>query len=398
MGHFTLVEGFLVILIIALTATVIVRRFDLPIILGYVLVGTLVGPNTLNWLSNTVVVREFAELGVTFLMFTIGLEFSLPKLLALRRPAFVLGGLQLLLSISITALIGRFLLNISVDAAIVIGAIIAMSSTAIVVKQLLQQQELHSKHGRNTIGILLFQDIAVIPILIFISSLGHGVQQSVWLMLLMAVLKGVLAIVIIFSAGRWLLKPLFKMISATKVIELFTLCVLFTAVGSAWLTNALGLSYALGAFLSGIMLAECEFKTQINTEIRPFRDLLLALFFISVGMLVDVKLWPGTWQWILLVVLGLMVGKGLLITLLCRFFGQTSATAVRTGVTLAQGSEFGFAILAIARSHHIFPVAWGQSILAALLISFLISPVLIRFSKELCKINFYNWALKKMRA
>ena len=171
------------------------------------------------------------------------------------------------------------------------------------------------------------------------------------------------------------------MVSATKVVELFTLCVLFTAVGSAWLTNVMGLSYALGAFLAGIMLAECEFKTQINAEIRPFRDLLLALFFISVGMLVNVKLWPNTWHWILLMVLGLVIGKGLLTTLLCKLFRENTTTAIRTGVALAQGSEFGFAILAIARTHRLFPAAWGQPILAALLISFLISPVMIRYSK-----------------
>lgn len=261
--NFNIVESFLVILLLALAVTVVFRYVQIPIVLGYVLVGVVVGPHVLSWLPNTKIVKDFAEFGVVLLMFTVGLNFSLPKLFSLRHAVFILGGLQVLFSIIITAIIG-ILLGMSVIASVVVGSVVAMSSTAIVIKQLSDQLELNTQHGANAIGILLFQDLAVTPILVFIASMTATSAHPFWITLLWSFVKGILAILIILGLGRWILKPLFRLIAATRTIELFTLSVLFVAVGAAWLTNTLGLSYALGSFLAGIMLAECEYRHQIK--------------------------------------------------------------------------------------------------------------------------------------
>jgi CPA2 family monovalent cation:H+ antiporter-2 len=377
-----ILEIILCVLLFALLVTSIFRKLRLSIILGYLIAGALVGPNGLGFAHNSHYVKDLAEFGIVFLMFTVGLEFSLPQLFALRYPVFVIGGLQVVLTTIITAAMGIFL-GMTHLSAIVVGTIVAMSSTAIVIKQLHDQGELHSPHGLNAVSILLFQDLAVIPIIILIAGLGQNQQHSLGAILFYALLKGTLAILLIFLMGRWLLKPLFRIISRTRTIELFTLTVLLVTLTSAWLTNLFGLSYALGAFLAGLMLAETEFRHQIEVEIRPFRDILLGLFFMSIGMLADVSTWYQTWQWILLLVIALVIGKALLIAVITRLSGYNTTVAARTGLILAQGSEFGFAILSLALSHRILPPDYGQVVLAALLISIALSPLLIRFNKKI---------------
>lgn len=375
-------EIILCVFFISLSVTLIFRKLRLSIILGYLLVGALVGPNAIGLMHNSGYAKHLAEFGIVFLMFTVGLEFSLPKLFSLRYPVFVIGTLQVLLTILITTLCGIFL-GMSKLAAVTVGSIVAMSSTAIVVKQLSDQLELQSRHGLNAIGILLFQDLAVIPLIILIAGLAQGGEKNLASLLLWALVKGSVAIVLIFFAGRWLLKPLFHQISKTRDIELFTLTVLLVTLTGAWLTNLFGLSYALGAFLAGLMLAETEFRHQIEVEIRPFRDILLGLFFITIGMLADVRSWYNTWVWILLLLIALVIGKMLLITVITRLSGNDLPTATRTGIVLAQGGEFGFALLTLALNKSILPADYGQVVLAALLISIAISPILIRFNKQI---------------
>jgi len=383
-----ILEIILCVLIFALLVTSIFRKLRLSIILGYLLAGALVGPNGLALAHNSHYVQDLAEFGIVFLMFTVGLEFSLPQLFALRYPVFVIGTLQVVLTLFITTIIGLFL-GMTKLSALTVGSIVAMSSTAIVVKQLNDQAELHSPHGLTAVGILLFQDLAVIPIIILIAGLATSGQHSLQSILILALLKGIFAILLIFFMGRWLLRPLFLIISKTRTVELFTLTVLLVTLTSAWLTNLFGLSYALGAFLAGLMLAETEFRHQIEVEIRPFRDILLGLFFMSVGMLADVSTWYQTWQWIALLVIALIIGKMTLITLISRLSGKDLPTAIRTGIVLAQGGEFGFAILTLALTHSILPSDYGQVVLAALLISIALSPILIRFNKQISTL-FYS--------
>ena len=377
-----ILEIILIVIFASLMVTVLFRQLRLSVILGYLLVGAMMGPHALGLVPDTPRLNELAEFGIVFLMFTVGLEFSAPKLISLKRPVFLIGSLQVVLNILITTLIGK-LLGMTILSALVVGSIAAMSSTAIVVKQLNDQLELHSPHGLNAVGILLFQDLAVIPIIILIAGLAKFGPEHLSHVMLWALLKGVFAILLIFIIGRWLLRPLFHLISQTRAIELFTLTVLLVTLTAAWLTHILGLSFALGAFLAGIMLAETEFRHQIEVEIRPFRDILLGLFFVTIGMLTDVTTWQNTWVWITLLVIALVIGKLLLIAIISYFTGNTASDSLRTGLVLAQGGEFGFAILTLALNQKILPQDYGQVILAALLISIVISPLLIRFNKKI---------------
>ncbi len=378
----SILEITLCILLISLIVTVLFRKLRLSIILGYLCAGALVGPHGLGLAHNSQYAKSLAEFGIVFLMFTIGLEFSLSKLFALRYAVFLIGGLQVFLTVLITTLAAIFF-GMPHLAALTVGSIVAMSSTAIVIKQLNDQNELFSKHGLNAVGILLFQDLAVIPIIILIGGIAQGERHAIITLLAWALLKGILAILVIFLIGRWLLRPLFRIIEKTHAIELFTMMVLLVTLASAWLTNLMGLSYALGAFLAGLMLAETEYRHEIANEIRPFRDILLALFFITIGMLVNIHLWSHTWAGILLLVGTLIIGKMLLITLICRLTGNSLLIATKTGILLAQGSEFGFAILTLALNNKILTDTQEQIVLAALLISIAISPMFIRYNQKI---------------
>lgn len=377
------VDVLLMVMLIALSAALSLRYLKVPVVVSFVLVGMLVGPHVLGWLQDSRSIRQLADFGVVLLMFTVGLEFSLEKLWSMRRTVFVLGGLQVFGCVVATGLLGYWLGMPSMSA-FIMGTVVAMSSTAIVIKQLVEQNEVNTLYGGNAVSILLFQDLAVIPILVFIAT-ATSPTEPLLVSLAWSFIKGLIAMTAILGIGRWLLQPLFLWISRTDVAELFTMIVLFVALGSAWLTHALNLSYALGAFLAGIMLAECELRPKIKAEIRPFRDLLLGLFFITIGMLVDLREWSQTWEWVILLTVGLMIGKSLYIVLLGKAFKMDSITAIRTGIVLAQGSEFGFAILSLSVAHNLMPAEWGQAALAALLISFLISPLLNRFNGQIAR-------------
>lgn len=375
------------VLLTALIITVSFRHYKLPTILGYFLVGALMGPHALGLIPDMEIIKQLAEFGIVFLMFTVGLEFSQPKLFALKRSVFVVGGLQVFFSILITTWVGMFI-GLTMLEALVIGGIVAMSSTALVTRQLQDQLELQSPHGMNTIGILLMQDLAVIPFIILIVGLSKNLQFTLPMIFLWAFIKGILAIMIITIIGRWLLRPLFRLIAQTQTTELFTMTVLLVTLALAWLTNSLGLSFALGAFLGGIMLSETEFRHQIEVEIRPFRDILLGLFFISIGMLVNINNWYATWIWIVLLLTAIIIGKLLLVTLISYLSGINYSASLRTGIVLAQGGEFGFAILALAVIHNILSTEYAQVVLAALAISMILSPVFIFYNKKIAEYLF----------
>lgn len=382
--QFGIIESILIIICFTLITTVICRSLRLPVIVGYLIVGSIVGPHALGWIQSTTQIKLFAEFGVALLMFTVGLEFSLSNLFNLKRSAFLVGAPQVILSIVATLIIG-WTLKIGSIPSFIIGSIIAMSSTALVLKHLTDLQELNTEYGLHTTGILLFQDLAVIPILVFVSTLTQTAQSTLLFIIVSSLIKGTLVILAIFIIGRWILKPVFHLISKTQQIELFTLTVLFVAFSSAWFTHHLGLSYALGAFIAGVMLSECEYKQQIKAEIRPFRDILLGLFFISVGMLVNIHTWSTAWPWILLIVFALTVGKSILIVTLTLITKNNKRTAIHSGLLLAQGGEFGFAILSIALTNQLIPNLWGQSILAGILLCFIISALIIAWHKSITK-------------
>ena len=368
----------ILILVAAAVAVVVLFLYlRLPSILGYLFIGVLMGPYGLAWIADTEHARAFAEFGVVFLLFTIGLEFSLPLLIRMKSSVLGLGASQVLLTTTITAVIALYL-GFAVESALVLGGVVAMSSTALVVRQLTDQVELHSRHGRNAVGILLFQDVMVIPFLILAARPLDTVDKMPFLAVATALGEGALALVIILALGRWVLRPLFRAVAGFRSSELFMLTALLVAMGSAWLTHQMGLSLALGAFVAGMMLGETEFRHQVEAEIRPFIDLLLGLFFITIGMLLNVGLLPELWPQILLLLMLLLVFKLILIGGLCRLAGWDNAVSLRTGLVLAHGGEFGFAILALALSGDILPVESSQVVLAALLVSMGLAPLLIR--------------------
>ncbi|WP_177418672.1 monovalent cation:proton antiporter-2 (CPA2) family protein [endosymbiont of Lamellibrachia barhami] len=374
----------LLLLAIAVITVTLFRRFHLPPILGYLIVGILVGPFGTGWVASTEDTRFLAEFGVVFLLFTIGLEFSLPQMIAMKSSVFGLGGSQVLATGGLATGIA-WLMGIELNAAIIIGAILALSSTAIVTKQLSEQLELNSEHGRLGVSILLFQDLAVIPLLVVIPILAGTGEQGMAMPLLSALLKAALVFVVIMAAGHWMLRPLFHEIARARSAELFTLTVLLVTLAAAWLTHEAGLSLALGAFLAGMMLGETEFRHQIEADIRPFQDVFLGLFFVTVGMRVDLLSLLPILHWVLLLAAALILVKGAIILGLVRATGNSVSPAFRTGVLLAQGGEFGFVLLDLSLESSLLPGPVGQILFASIIVSMTASPFLIRNNGRLAK-------------
>lgn len=381
--EYPILQSLLITLTLILIISVIFRYLHLPIIFGYLVVGTLTGPHMFGWITEIESAQILAGFGVVFLMFTVGLEFSLPKMIALRKEVFLLGGLQVGITITLTLLICA-LSKVSLVVGLIIAGSLTMSSTAIVAKQLTDQSEGYDRHGKNAIGILLFQDFAVIPLLILITSLANN-QPGMVGALLWAIVKGIIAIMAIIFIGQWLFKYIFHIIAATHLIELFTLAALLIVLSTAWLTYKLGLSFALGAFTAGMLLGTTSFRHQIAAEIRPFRDVLLGLFFITNGALLNTSTWHDTWPWITLLLIIILVGKSTLIGLLCYLFSRDKISSFRTGLVLAQGGEFSFAILVVAFHNNLISIHDGQIILSALLLSIAIAPILITHNGQIAR-------------
>lgn len=379
----TLFDTLIIVLTIAVVVVVLCKYLKIPPIIGYIGVGIISGPHIMAWLPNTQQIHTLAEFGIVFLMFTVGLEFSLSRMIAMRHFVFGLGSAQVILTMLITAVCGHWL-SLTWSQAITVGCIVSLSSTAMVSKQLDDLDQLNSQQGHRAISVLLFQDMAVIPFFILIASFGHA-TQSLSIPLLMALAKTIVTIVVILSLGRWVFQPLFKEIVSTHSEELFTLSVLLVTLVSAWITHRLDLSLAMGAFMAGMMLGETTFRHQIEATIKPFRDVLLGLFFISIGMLFDIFSIKETWPWVLMLFLAFSALKIIVITVLCRFAKTYWRVALRTGIILAQGSEFGFALLALAMYEKLFPPLYEQVILGALLLSLLSAPFLIQYNKALAK-------------
>lgn len=374
-------HSLLLLLAAAVFTVVACRRFKLPAMLGYLLVGLLIGPHALALVASTDAATHLAEYGVVFLMFTLGLEFSLVKLNAMRRIVFGLGAAQVVTVAALVMGVAK-ILGLGWPTGLALGGALAMSSTAMVSKLLTERNELNSPHGQNAIGILLFQDLAVVPLLIVLPVLG---QHSGGLLtaLGMAALKIVFVLVILLYVGQRLMRPWFNLVAKQHSSELFMLNLLLVSLGIAWLTEQAGLSLALGAFLAGMLIAETDFRYQVEDDIRPFRDLLLGLFFITVGMTLNFHVLLAQWWLVLLLVLILGPGKIALIAGLARLFGTTPGGSWRTGFALGQGGEFAFVILALAIQHQLVDGQLQQACIAGIVLSMLATPFLIQHSDKL---------------
>ena len=373
----------LVLLGAAVVVVVICRLVRLPPILGYLLVGIVVGPNALAWVPAEAETRHLAEFGIVFLMFSIGLEFSLPQLKAMRRVVFGLG----LVQVSITTLGGVVVLQLlgyGWPEGLALGGALAMSSTAIVSKMLAERMELATPHGRDVMGILLFQDLAVVAFLIVLPSLGRSGGELA-AALAAAAAKALVVLVLILFAGQKPMRAWFHLVARQRSSELFMLNLLLITLGLAALTELAGLSLALGAFLAGMLIAETEYRYQVEEDIKPFRDVLLGLFFITMGMSLDLSIVAANWGWVALLLVVPVVVKFVLIVLLSRLFGAAPATAWRTGFHLAQAGEFALVMLALMRQHDLVEPRLAQLILAAMVLSMLAAPLIIQFSEPVVR-------------
>ncbi|AKV10012.1 sodium:proton antiporter [Pseudomonas fluorescens NCIMB 11764] len=367
----------LIILASSLVVIALFQRLRLPPVLGYLCVGLMIGPTAFNWVNESEDLPDLAELGVVFLLFSLGLEFSLSKMLALRKVVFRLGSQQVLIT---AVLLGGLLMlfGMSATPAMLLGAGLSLSSTAIVSKELGSLGEIFSSHGQNAIAVLLFQDIVAVLLLTLVPVFAGNSDQAWYWALPVTLGKTVLLFVGLLMASRWLLPRLFHEVAAARSAELFVLLALVIVLLTAWLTHLLGLSPALGAFLAGMLLGESHYRHQIEADIRPFRDILLGVFFVSIGMLIDLQLFLSHGLLILGLTLGLLLIKGCVVALLVKWRGNDVETAWRSGLALAQGGEFCFALMAQMQQNKMMPADLGGLLLAATFCSMLLTPLLLR--------------------
>ncbi len=381
MEHSLFMIDTLIFLLSAIIIVPVFLRFKSSPILGYLFAGILIGPNAFGLVTDSEALHVLAEFGVVFLLFMIGLELSFSRLRTLGSRVFGLGSLQ----VGITGLlIGGVVwqLGLGLGAAAIIGPGLALSSTAFVLQLLTERGERATPFGLNTFAILLLQDFAVVPLLIFVTLLGSE-GASFAEAFGTALLKGGGAVLMVILFGRYLLSPLYRMISAMRSTELFVATTLLMILGTGWLMSLAGLSMELGALLAGLMLAETEYRHQIEADIKPFRGLLLGLFFITIGMAIDLGFILDEFAAIALIIIALMAGKTIITALLCRIIGLPAETAIRTGFALSQGGEFGFVLFGAALTLGLLPAHVAQILMAVITLSMVATPLMFMLGKKL---------------
>ncbi len=402
----TTLELVLLYLIAAVAGVVVCRLAKLPPMLGYLAVGVLIGPNAMALAKDSAGVRYLAEFGVVFLMFVIGLEFNLPKLKSMQRVVFGLGLSQVALTM-LAAVLGNVAMawgmaitghrwGLGWQSAVALGGALAMSSTAIVVKLMAERLELESEHGRRVMGVLLFQDLAVVPLLVVIPALGSSPQDMLGELAWAALKAGALLTVLLVGgqkAMRWWL----TIMARRKSEELFVLNLLLVTLGLAWLTEHAGLSLALGAFVAGMLIAETEYKHQVETDIRPFHDVLLGLFFITIGMKLDAEAVLANWPLVLAMTIGPVLFKFAIVAALAKAFGAATGVALRTGLYLAQAGEFGFVLLTLTTQEQLLPAHLQSPVLASMVLSMLATPFLIMYSNRIVmRLSSSDWLMQSV--
>jgi monovalent cation:H+ antiporter-2, CPA2 family len=362
-----------------------VRKLALPAILGYLAVGMLLGPHALALIVDNDTTRLLADIGVAFLVFTLGLEFSLPRLLAMRGEVLGVGGAQVLVTTAIVALAVAWLPGVAPTSAVVVGGAVAMSSTAIIIAQLTEQSENTRTHGRVAVAICLFQDLSFPLFLGLLSPLAAAGPGTPAPHVAEAIAIAAAALLLVLATGRWLLRPLFVLIAGVGSSELFSLAVLLAVLSSAWATQAAGLSLALGAFLAGMGLAETEFRHQIEATIRSYREVLLGVFFITLGMLLDVPLLLRNLPLVSAIVLGMAMLKTAVVAVAAKPVTGSWFKSLRTGVIVSQGGEFGFALLTLLLRRRLADPDVVQPLLAATALSMMVSPFVIRHNRQITR-------------
>lgn len=382
MEHSFLIQV-LLMLVIAIVAIAVLRRLGLPAILAYLLTGVVSGPSGFHWFTQHQM-QSVAELGVVLLMFTLGLEFSVPRLWAMRRTVFGLGSAQVVITTLLTMGVALFC-GLNWVEALVIGAAIALSSTAIVLKLLNEQGWLRRRHGELSVSVLLFQDLAVVPLLILLPLLANGGEPLIVADIAFALLKGILAFFLLMAFGKWALPRIFDEVARSRSNELFVLSTLVVALVTGAFTQWLGLSMALGAFMAGMLLGESQYRRQLEADIRPFRDLLMGLFFISIGMMLDFTLVMRFWWQILLILVAVVLGKALIIHGILRLVGEPFRISMSTAMSLAQVGEFSFVVLALAVNYQLLDNEISTMLVMVAVLSMSLAPWLVRHSVDIAK-------------
>ncbi|MBF0095082.1 MAG: cation:proton antiporter [Alphaproteobacteria bacterium] len=379
------IRDVLILLASALVCVPLFERLRMGPVLGYLAAGFVVGPTGFQLISGIEGTRALAELGVVFLLFTIGLELTFERLKSIGLRVYGLG----LAQVTVTAtLIGLVVVASGYDTAtgITVGGALALSSTAIVLQVLADRNQHKTRFGRVALAVLLLQDLAVSPLLVLLAVLGrdHGaITASLWSELGIAAVKAAVAIAVILALGRVMLRPLLRVVAVTRSPELFAAMTLLVALGTSWLTEQAGLSMAFGAFLAGLLLAETEYRHQVAADIEPFRGTLLGLFFMTVGMMVDLRIVVSDGGLVVALLAALLVGKTLVLAGLGVLFGFQGWRALRLGSLLSQGGEFAFVLLGMAMASHVIPGPLGQVLFVVVAASMAVTPPMVAFGGRL---------------
>jgi monovalent cation:H+ antiporter-2, CPA2 family len=388
----------LLYLLSAVLGVAVCRLFKLPAMLGYLAVGVIIGPNALALSGNPEALHSLGEFGVVFLMFVIGLEFNIDTLKTMRKHVLGLGGLQMTVTMLLVTL-GLMLLSVWLPKewqlhwtdALILSGTLAMSSTAIVIKLTAERGELETEHGRRVVGILLFQDLAVVPLMILASAFRSDTSQ-IGSILTFAFIKAVVVIFVLLVAGRPIMRWWLTTVARRKSEELFVLNLLLVTLGLAWLTELAGLSLALGAFIAGMLISETEFKHSVESDIKPFHDVLLGIFFISIGMMLDWHSGLAHWPLVLFLLVVPLLFKFAVIAVLAKILGSSPGVAIRTGLYLAQAGEFGFVLLAITQQNDLLPPNLLNPILVSMVLSMMITPfIIIHCEKIVLRFSRNEW-------
>jgi CPA2 family monovalent cation:H+ antiporter-2 len=372
----------LVILTASLISVIACRRLRIPDLLAYLLAGATIGPHALALVRDSDNIGFFSDLGVTFLLFELGLEFSLPKLLSFKRSVLGLGSLQISLTTAVLAGI-LYALGHPPLVSLVIGATLAMSSTAIVAGELRTLNRLQRHHAQLAVGVLVFQDIAAVLLLILLPVLGGVTAPPNNPQIALALGKALLLVVVLQSTAYWGLPRVYREVAKTRSEEIFVLSTVVIVLLTGWLTHAFGLSMAFGAFSVGVMLGESEFRHQVELDIRPFREMLMGLFFVGIGMKLDLAILRGEWPTLFFGTALLVLCKSVVVTLSALLIGEHFSSAGKAGLILAQAGEFGFALIALANEAGVLDPGTSYKVLMIALASMALSPLLIRYSFEI---------------
>ena len=388
-------QSVLVLLASSVVAVALCRRLRLPAIVGYLATGLALGPHALSIAANPEETQRLAEFGIVFLMFSIGLEFSRAKLSTMRRVVFGLGGAQVVATAA-CAVCAALVVGVAWQAGFALGAVAAMSSTAIVSKLFAERAELDSAHGRQVIGVLLFQDLAVVPLLVLIPALAQP-AGALGVAIAAALGKAVAALVLVMLVGPRVVRAWLGFAARLRSNEIFVLNVVLIILLLAYLTGLAGLSLVLGAFLAGMLIAETEYRFQVEEDIKPFRDVLLGLFFVTVGMMLDLRLVAEQPALVAVLFVALVAGKGLIVAAVSKAFGTATGTALRVALALGQAGEFGFVLLSLAAAADVVAPALLQPFLAAMILSMLAAPFIIGASDTIVlRVSRSEWMLRSL--